>query len=59
MEPSEGNQIKLNDLTPEQALEVLWQLLNKSNKTGAFSIDESYTIKVLVDKLAVALKQNK
>ena len=35
------------------------ELLNKSNKTGAFSIDESYTIKVLVDKLAVALKQNK
>ncbi len=59
MEPTEGSQIKLNDLTPEQALEVLWQLLNKSNKAGAFSIDESYTIKILVDKIAIVLKQNK
>lgn len=49
-------QVKLNDLNAEQALEVLWQLMNKANKTGVFTIDESYTSKILFDKIANGLK---
>jgi hypothetical protein len=49
-------QINLNDIKPEQSIQVLYQLLNKANKAGAFTIDESYSVKVLLEKLASELK---
>jgi hypothetical protein len=39
-------QIRLEDITPEQALGVLWDALNKASKEGVFTIDESYVMKV-------------
>ena len=55
MEPSTPTQINLNDIKPDQAIQVLYQLLNKANKSGAFTIDESYSVKVLLEKLATEL----
>lgn len=49
-------QINLNDIKPEQSIQLLYQLLNKANKAGAFTIDESYSVKVLLEKLATELK---
>lgn len=54
---NQTSQVKLSDLNAEQSLEVLWQLMNKANKSGVFTIDESYTSKVLFDKLANALNK--
>lgn len=51
-------QINLNDIKPEQSIQLLYQLLNKANKAGAFTIDESYSVKVLLEKLASELKLN-
>ena len=49
-------QINLNDIKPEQSIQILYQLMNKANKSGAFTIDESYSIKILLEKLAIELK---
>jgi hypothetical protein len=49
-------QINLNDIKPEQSIQILYQLMNKANKSGAFTIDESYSIKILLEKLATELK---
>jgi len=53
----QGQQIKFDDLTPEQSLELVWQLLNRANKEGVYTIDESYTAKLLFDNLVAALKK--
>lgn len=44
--------INLNNISPQQALDVIWKLLNKANGMGAFNIDESYTVKILMEVLA-------
>ena len=49
-------QINLNDIKPEQSIQLLFQLLNKANKAGVYTIDESYSIKILLEKLANELK---
>ena len=49
-------QINLNDIKPDQAIQLLYQLLNKANKAGVYTIDESYSVKVLLEKLASELK---
>lgn len=48
-------QINLNEIKPEQSIQVLYQLMNKANKAGAYTIDESYSIKVILEKLATEL----
>ena len=49
-------QINLNDIKPEQSIQLLYQLMNKANKAGVFTIDESYSIKILLEKIAIELK---
>jgi len=44
--------INLNNISPQQALDVIWKLLNKANGMGAYNIDESYTVKILMEVLA-------
>jgi len=44
--------INLNNISPQQALDVIWKLLNKANGMGAYNIDESYTLKILMEVLA-------
>jgi len=44
--------INLNNISPQQALDVIWKLLNKANSMGAYNIDESYTVKILMEVLA-------
>jgi hypothetical protein len=56
MDSAPPTQINLNDIKPEQTLQLLFQLLNKANKAGVFTIDESYSIKILLEKLATELK---
>ena len=56
MESSTQTQINLNDIKPEQSIQLLYQLMNKANKAGAFTIDESYSIKILLEKIAIELK---
>ena len=56
MESSTQTQFNLNDIKPEQSIQLLYQLMNKANKAGAFTIDESYSIKILLEKIAIELK---
>jgi flagellar motor component MotA len=56
MDNQTQTQINLNDIKPEQSIQVLYQLMNKANKAGVFTIDESYSIKILLEKLAIELK---
>ena len=46
-------QIKLDDLSKEDIIEILWNAMNKSCKQGVFNIEESYTIKILFDRLKI------
>ena len=43
--------ININNLTKEQSLSAIWQLLNKAQSKGAFTIDESVIIKYAIEKL--------
>ena len=43
--------INVNNLTKEQSLSAIWQLLNKAQSKGAFKIDESVIIKYAIEKL--------
>lgn len=56
MDNQNQTQINLNDIKPEQSIQLLYQLMNKANKAGVFTIDESYSIKILLEKIAIELK---
>lgn len=56
MESPTQTQINLNDIKPEQSIQLLYQLMNKANKAGVFTLDESYSIKILLEKIASELK---
>ena len=43
--------ININNLTKEQSLSAIWQLLNKAQSKGSFTIDESVIIKYAIEKL--------
>ena len=52
---SEQVSISLQDVTPLQAIDVVYKLLNKAASAGVYSIDESHALKILVTKVANAL----
>lgn len=53
----QGSQvIKINELTVDQTLDLLWQLINKGNKAGGYSIDEAYTLKLLFENIVKLVK---
>ncbi len=47
--------VNLDSLTVVQSLNVLWSMLNQASSKGAFSIDESYVLKVIFQKLTANL----
>lgn len=51
------NSIKIEDMNPEQSLEEIWNLINRAASKGAFTIDESYVIKVLFSKISHSIKK--
>ena len=48
-------QVNLDNLTVVQSLNVLWSMLNQASSKGAFTIDESYVLKVIFQKLTANL----
>lgn len=50
-EDSEATQKKLEDLTKEDIYDIIWNAVNKASKQGVYNIDESYTIKIVFDRL--------
>jgi hypothetical protein len=38
-------QIDLNKMTKEDAMQIIWTALNKASTKGVFTLDESYVIK--------------
>jgi hypothetical protein len=53
------NKVSMENMTPEQSLETIWNLLNKAAGKGCFTIDESYVLKVLFNKVSENLKDTK
>ena len=47
--------VNLDSLTVVQSLNVLWSMLNQASSKGAFSIDESYVLKVIFQKITANL----
>ena len=45
---------KIEDMTKDDFIELVWNALNKANTKGVYSIDEAYLIKLTYEKL----KQN-
>ena len=43
--------IDLNNINEKQAIFVIWQLLNKAQSRGVFSIDEACAAKAAITKL--------
>ena len=43
--------IDLNNLTKKQSIFIIWQLLNKAQSKGVFSIDEACAAKAAISKL--------
>ena len=52
MNDKESKQINIENMTPQQSLEAVWTMMNKAASKGAFTIDESYILKVLFSKIS-------
>jgi hypothetical protein len=50
-EESEVTQKKLEDLSKDDIYDIIWNAVNKASKQGVYNIDESYTIKIVFDRL--------
>jgi hypothetical protein len=55
----EQNNININDLQPKELIDITWNALNKSSKAGVFTIDESYMLKVVVDRISKLVLEKK
>ena len=40
-------------------IDIIWNALNKASKQGVYTIEESYTLKVLIDRLKHELNSKK
>lgn len=47
--------VNLDSLTPVQCLNVLWSMLNNASSKGAFTIDESYVLKIIFQKITAVI----
>lgn len=47
--------VNLDSLTPVQSLNVLWSMLNNASSKGAFTIDESYVLKIIFQKITAVV----
>jgi len=51
-EQEQTHSVNINDLQSKELIEITMNALNKSAKAGVFTIDESYMLKVVLDKLS-------
>lgn len=49
--------INIEQLSTEQSLDAIWNFINKAASKGAFTIDESYIIKILFSKVLKEIKE--
>ena len=54
---NEKTSVNIEDMTPKQSLDAIWSMLNKAATKGAFTIDESYILKVLFSKVSNSLNK--
>ena len=47
--------VNLDSLNVVQCLNILWSMLNQASSKGAFTIDESYVLKVIFQKITANL----
>ena len=48
--------VNIEDMTCEQSLDAIWNMVNKAATKGAFNIDESYVLKILFTKVLKEIK---
>lgn len=53
--PAPQQTVNLDSLNTVQCLNVLWSMLNQASSKGAFTIDESYVLKVIFQKITANL----
>ena len=53
--PAPQQTVNLDSLNVVQSLNILWSMLNQASNKGAFSIDESYVLKVIFQKITAGL----
>ena len=54
---NEKTSVNIDDMSPKQSLDAIWSMLNKAAGKGAFTIDESYILKVLFSKVSNSLNK--
>jgi len=57
-EDNKNKQVNIDTITPNECLDFLWKALNKASNKGVFNIDESYSIRVIFNKLAKTIDNN-
>tara|TARA_E500000178_G_scaffold151792_1_gene151537 strand:+ start:460 stop:663 length:204 start_codon:yes stop_codon:yes gene_type:complete len=58
MNDSEQKPVNIDEMNAQQSLEAIWTLINKAASKGCYSIDESYVIKVLFNKVSKKLSES-
>mgnify|MGYP001247475634 CR=1 FL=1 len=53
----EPQSVNIEELTAVQSLDGIYNLVNKAASKGVFTIDESYVLKVLFNKVLKELKK--
>ena len=51
MSDKEDKLVNIEELNSKQSLDAIWTMLNKAASKGVFSIDESYVLKILFNKV--------
>ena len=59
MESQDKKSINIEDMDIEQSLEAIWNMMNRAASKGAFTIDESYILKVLFSKVSKSIPEEK
>ena len=59
MESQDKKSINIEDMDIKQSLEAIWNIMNRAASKGAFTIDESYILKVLFSKVSKSIPEEK
>nr|QFG74229.1 MAG: hypothetical protein [Megaviridae environmental sample] len=54
-----SNNNSSDSLEISTVIDIIWNALNKASKQGVYTIEESYTLKVLIDRLKHELNSKK
>ena len=57
LEQEQQHTVNINDLQPRELIEITMNALNKSSKAGVFTIDESYMLKIVLDRITKMLSE--